>query len=178
MDLEIIETEQFLCHLHGAAIQKLRGHFHEREPHFWHHLHAARHAAADFAYAPYSKFRVGASVSALKAGEHRFFSGANVENASFGATICAERVAIFSAVTHGFRTFELLALSTLDSASEPDLSRRAPCGLCRQVMSEFFSPETIVLIDGGILPSGKNSVDIVIIDSLLPWRFELNWENI
>lgn len=177
MDLEVFETGQFLCHLHGSAIKTLRDHLNDWETRFSHHLNAARRAATDSAYAPYSKFRVGASVAAFKMGESLTFVGCNVENASYGATMCAERVAIFSAVAQGYRTFEILALSTLDSASEPDLSRRAPCGLCRQVMSEFFSPKTIVLIDGGTQPSGKNCVDIAIIDSLLPWRFELNSEN-
>jgi len=177
MDSEVIETEEFLCHLHGPAIETLRDQLADWESRFLHHLAAARSSAAESAYAPYSKFRVGASVGARKMGESRNFIGCNVENASYGATMCAERVAIFAAVAQGYRNFEILALSTLDSACEPDLSRRAPCGLCRQVMSEFFSPRTIVLIDGGIQPSGKKCVDIAIIDSLLPWRFELNSEN-
>lgn len=136
------------------------------------HLQAARSAAL-LAYAPYSKFRVGASVEAEKGGESRRFSGCNVENASYGATMCAERVAIFSAVAADFRNFSLLALSTLDSADQAGLSARSPCGLCRQVMSEFFSDQTVILIDGGKDDAGRDCVDITTIDIVLPWRFSL-----
>jgi cytidine deaminase len=88
------------------------------------------------AYAPYSHFRVGAAVLTAT-GE--IFSGANIENASLGATICAERVAIFAAVTAGCR--DLTALAVIADTSEPV----APCGLCRQVLAEF-SPDCQVLM--------------------------------
>ena len=136
------------------------------------YLESSRSAALR-AYAPFSKFRVGASVLAGKDGDLQKFSGCNVENASYGATMCAERVAIFSAVASGYRDFSLLVLTTLDSVEEADLSARSPCGLCRQVMSEFFSEDTVIVVDGGSDDSGRECVDILTIDTVLPWRFSL-----
>ena len=92
--------------------------------------------ARDAAYAPYSSFKVGAAVLTA-AGE--IFSGCNIENASLGATICAERVAIFRAVAAGCRA--LIALAVLADTPEPV----APCGLCRQVLAEF-NPDCLVLM--------------------------------
>ncbi|MDZ4199762.1 MAG: cytidine deaminase [Kiritimatiellia bacterium] len=86
---------------------------------------ALRHA-----HAPYSKFRVGA---ALRARDGRIFSGCNVENASYGLTICAERVALFSAIAAGARRFESIAIV---AEGIPPL----PCGACRQTLAEFFRP--------------------------------------
>ena len=95
------------------------------------------HCAAEVrrqAYAPYSKYAVGA---ALLADSGEIFTGCNVENASYGLTICAERNAVFAAVAAGQVKFEKIALSLADAGT--------PCGACRQVLNEF-SPELVILL--------------------------------
>lgn len=123
--------------------------------------------AAGLAHAPYSDFPVGAALIMADDPEGRVFTGCNVENASFGATICAERNAIHAAVAAGFRRIGLLAVSTAASLDGP-LEGRSPCGLCRQVIREFADGGTLIIIDSGA-PGVLG--EIVDIDRLLPWGF-------
>ncbi|PHZ85543.1 cytidine deaminase [Paremcibacter congregatus] len=107
-------------------------------------IKAAR-AAKAHSYSPYSKFPVGAAVL-LEDGQ--VFSGTNIENASYGLTCCAERVALFSARTASNSKVTGLAISI--GRDEDQLAKESlvPCGACRQVMSEFMSPDTPVHVDG------------------------------
>ena len=101
-------------------------------------LIAEARAAAEFAYAPYSKFRVGAVVVDAD-GNH--YTGANVENSAYGATICAEGSAISRAVSAGARRLDTLAVSCLDAGGADG---GYPCGNCRQLMVEFGVRRVIV----------------------------------
>ena len=101
------------------------------------HLFSEAMEAARNAYAPYSHFRVGA---ALLLDDGSVITGVNVENRSYGLTNCAERTAIFAAVTAGKRNFKAIAIATPD-ADYPV----GPCGACRQVISEFMKPEAVVI---------------------------------
>ncbi len=130
-------------------------------------LRLAREAKSR-AYAPYSGFRVGAALRM----EGECFSGANVENASYGGTLCAERTAIVTAVAAGRRRLDLLALST-DAPDGSPLSQRSPCGLCRQVMGEFAVEGLLVLVDAGDGPGGTLLGDLIGFEALMPWRFRL-----
>lgn len=100
-------------------------------------LYAEAMKAAANAYAPYSQFHVGAALL-LPDGEIQ--TGVNVENRSFGATNCAERTAVFAAVARGYKTFKAIAIATPD-ADYPV----SPCGICRQVLSEFAPADTPVV---------------------------------
>lgn len=108
------------------------------------------------AYVPYSEYAVGA---ALRTSDGRVFTGVNVENASYGLSICAERTAIFTAVSEVCRQFETLAIATGSADAAP------PCGACRQVMGEFTSELRIVY--------GENAEDLSVrtLSELLPEPF-------
>jgi len=113
-------------------------------------LTAARRSAEN-AYAPYSKFNVGAAVVMADDPAQEVRTGVNVENSSYGLTVCAERACLFSAVTAGFRTIRYLAVSTVCSL-DGVLPERMPCGACRQAIQEFSGNtglynETLVLVD-------------------------------
>lgn len=118
-------------------------------------LHA-RHAAAR-AYAPYSKFRVGAAVLT---DDGRIFSGCNVENASYGLTICAERNSIFQAVAAGAKSLRAVVIFTFTNEAA------APCGACRQVIREFAGPDVPIRSFG----TGSHVLEGTL-DSLLPNSF-------
>ena len=94
-------------------------------------------SAMDQAHAPYSNFKVGAAVLGASG---RMYSGCNVENASYGLSICAERVAIFKAVSEGEQ--EIQAIAIANSTGKPAF----PCGACRQVMAEFAGDEMYIYL--------------------------------
>jgi cytidine deaminase len=119
-------------------------------------LYEAARAAARNAYAPYSQFPVGAALQ--PAGGGAPVLGVNVENASFGLTCCAERTAIFTAVTGGLREFEAIAVHA-EAGSAP------PCGACRQVLAEFSPGMTVVFRHRGDVVASTAA-------ELLPDRFE------
>ena len=124
------------------------------------HAIAARQAA----YAPYSRYAVGAAV--LTAGG-RTFTGCNVENASYPAGICAERTAIFKAVSEGERRIVARALAAAPQEEQPPFgSYPAPCGICLQVLSEFAAPELRVL-----LAKSREDYQLCTMRDLFPKRF-------
>ncbi len=127
----------------------------------WAALAAAARAAAARAYAPYSKYRVGA---ALLADDGTVFAGCNVENASYGLTNCAERTALFKAVSEGRRSFRAIAIAG-GTAKAPAL----PCGACRQVLAEFCPPDLPV----AVLPLRGGAPVVRALRDYLPHSFSL-----
>lgn len=119
-------------------------------------LHAASKAAAN-AYAPYSKARVGC---ALLSSSGRLYTGCNVENASYGLTICAERSAIFAAVASEGPSLRILQLAVIALGLE-----FPPCGACRQVIAEFAAPDVPI-----VFVQNKQAA-VLSVEQLLPARF-------
>jgi len=124
-------------------------------------LMAAARAVSLHAHAPYSRFRVGAAVLAE---DGRVFVGCNVENASYGLALCAERTALAAAIAAGARRFLAIAVTCPDADPHAGPQGRSPCGACRQWMLEL-APDAIVCLDG--VP-GQHPVR-----SLLPMGFRL-----
>ncbi|PBO85953.1 MAG: cytidine deaminase [Thaumarchaeota archaeon] len=96
--------------------------------------------AKEFAYSPYSNFKVGAAIL-TENGE--VFTGCNIENISYGATNCAERTAIFKAISDGNKSFKEIAISSSIAPEKPIF----PCGICRQVLAEF-NKDMLIHVDG------------------------------
>ena len=119
--------------------------------------------ATDKSYSPYSNCKVGA---ALLAADGQVFTGCNIENASFSPTICAERTAFAKAVSEGVTTFSAIAIA---AKKDGKLSTFTPCGVCRQVMSEFCSDDFTVLV-----VTGEDSFEEHTLSELLPASFKLD----
>jgi len=122
-------------------------------------LREAALRALDNAYAPYSNFRVGA---ALRTRDGQLITGCNIENSAYGHAICAETLAVASAVSQGLTEFDEIAIATEDTEPTP------PCGACRQVLSEFAPNIKIT----SYTRDGKEAVWTL--DELLPHAFVLN----
>lgn len=115
-------------------------------------------AAMENAYAPYSNYHVG---SCIKTRDGNYFIGANMENASYGATTCGERNALFSAYSHGYRKEDIEAIAIV---TDGDLLA-GPCGICRQVLSEMLELDTPIYLSNGKEEMTTN------IETLLPFMF-------
>ena len=120
-------------------------------------------AAMEVAYCPYSHYQVGACVLCK---DGRTFRGVNVENASFGATNCAERTALFATYAYGYRKDDIEAIAIVSNGKRIG----APCGICRQVFSELLNQDTPIILSNGhetviktnaeLLPMQFNSEDL------------------
>ncbi len=117
-------------------------------------------------YCPYSGFAVGA---ALLAQNGDIFYGCNIENSSYGATICAERSAFSGAISQGVRAFSAIAIAG-GYTKEETLVPAYPCGICRQVMSEFCAPKTFQIILG----TSPEELQIHTLEEILPYGFSLS----
>jgi len=123
-------------------------------------LAEAARSAAKNAHCPYSNFHVGAALL-TESGE--IITGCNIENASYGLTMCAERVAIFKAIEAGHK-IKAIAVSCADALDAEDSNSKMPCGACRQVMAEFMDFSDTVIVD---------SVGTFTLGDLLPHGFKL-----
>jgi cytidine deaminase len=123
-------------------------------------LQAAALAARENAHAPYSKFRVGA---ALEDAGGRVHTGCNIENSTYGLTLCAERVAVFKAISEGAREFRRIAIAADAETLTP------PCGACRQILWEFCGDIEIVLVN----LRGKS--EVLRLKELFPRAFDASY---
>jgi len=123
-------------------------------------LQAAALAARENAHAPYSKFRVGAALEDIGGRVH---TGCNIENATYGLTLCAERVAVFKAISEGAREFRRIVIAADTDTLTP------PCGACRQILWEFCGDIEIVLVN----PRGKS--EAVRLKELFPRAFDASF---
>lgn len=119
--------------------------------------------AMDNSYSPYSSFRVGA---ALLTKSGKVYTGCNIENASFSPTVCAERTAIFKAVSEGESKFAMIAVAGGKDGKIENVC--PPCGVCRQVMAEFCKPDFPVL-----LVKGEGECEKFTLSDLLPLSFKI-----
>ena len=126
-------------------------------------LMARAQAARSHSYCPYSHYAVGA---ALLCADGTVYEGCNVENSSYTPTICAERVAFFKAIYDGKRDFTAIAICGGEAGKETKTC--TPCGVCRQVMSEFCGPDFEV-----IMSTGSDTFMVKSFKELLPYSFEL-----
>jgi cytidine deaminase len=123
-------------------------------------LIAAALAVRENAFAPFSKFKVGAAIEDADGGIH---TGCNVENATYGLTVCAERVAVLKAISEGARRFRRIAVAADSEALTP------PCGACRQILWEFCGDIEIVLVN----PRGK--IETWRLKELFPRPFDASY---
>ena len=118
-------------------------------------------------YVPYSRFHVGA---ALLTKDGKIYGGCNIENASYGATNCAERTAFFSAIAQGDKEFQAIAIvggPEDENGNIDKLTDAQPCGICRQVMRDFGDPETMRII----CARAADDYKVLTLDELLPASF-------
>lgn len=118
--------------------------------------------ALAYSYAPYSQFKVAAS---LLTKDGRIYTGCNIENAAYSPGNCAERTAFFKAVSEGVREFEAICIVNEDSRGQHSIC--PPCGMCRQVMMEFCSPDSFHII----LAADEARYEIYTLGELLPMGF-------
>jgi len=117
-------------------------------------------AARQFAHAPFSKFLVGAAIESINGA---VYTGCNIENASYGLTMCAERVAVFKALSEGIRQFRRIVIAADTETLTP------PCGACRQILWEFCKDIEVVLVN----PAGKS--ESMRLKDLLPRAFDASY---
>jgi cytidine deaminase len=123
-------------------------------------LGEAARAARENAHAPYSKFLVGAAIEAT---DGRIFTGCNIENATYGLTVCAERVAVWKAISEGVRSFTRVAVCADTSELTP------PCGACRQILWEFCGDTEI------IMSNLRGEEETVKLSTLFPRAFDASY---